>query len=108
MSARSVFLIALVFFLLPFYSVEARVWHLQPDGSGDAPTIAAAIDSVASSGDIIVLADGTYSGDGNRDLSNNEKSFLIKSQNGTPAACIIDLQGSADDPHWGIIYEDGG
>jgi hypothetical protein len=108
MPARSSFLIAIVFFLLHFYSADARVWLLQPDGSGDAATIAAAIDSAATNGDVIVLADGIYTGEGNRDLSNGEKWFLIKSQSGDPTTCIIDLQGSADDPHWGIIYVDGG
>ncbi|MBZ0267958.1 hypothetical protein K8I85_07370 [bacterium] len=37
----------------------ARQWHVYPDGSGDAPTIAAAIDSSAA-GDEILLHPGTY------------------------------------------------
>lgn len=46
----------------------ARTWLINPQGTGDAPTIAAAIDSVALFYDIIELADGVYTGDGNRDL----------------------------------------
>jgi hypothetical protein len=38
-----------------------------PDGSGDAPTIQAAIDSSAPQ-DVVELADGTFIGPGNRDL----------------------------------------
>jgi hypothetical protein len=37
----------------------ARTWHVHPDGSGDAPTIRAAMDS-AVSGDDVLLAPGTY------------------------------------------------
>jgi hypothetical protein len=37
----------------------ARTWHVHADGSGDAPTIRAAMDS-AVSGDDVLLAPGTY------------------------------------------------
>lgn len=37
----------------------ARMWHVFPDGSGDAPTIAAAIDS-SSAPDTIAVHPGTY------------------------------------------------
>ncbi len=108
MLARTTILVIVLFSLLPFSSAEARVWVLQADGTGDAPTIAAAIDSVADAGDVIELVDGTYTGDGNRDLEDAGKLFVLRSQSGNPTACIIDLQGSAADPHWGIIYSDDG
>jgi hypothetical protein len=38
-----------------------------PDGSGDLPTIQAALNA-SPRGTIIELADGTYAGEGNRDL----------------------------------------
>jgi hypothetical protein len=108
MSKRLTFLIGLLLFLLPFSSAEARVWVLQPDGSGDAPTIRAAIDSVDFGGDVIELMDGIYSGPNNRDLNNLGKSFLVRSQSGNPTSCIIDLEGNVDEWHWGIAYvEDG-
>jgi len=108
MSKRFALLICLLFFLLPFSYAEARVWVLHPDGSGDAPTIQAAIDSLYFSDDVIELVDGVYTGQGNRDLHNGGKSFLMRSQSGDPTNCIIDLQGTADEWHWGIAYAEDG
>lgn len=101
-------LLVLVLFLLLPSSASPRVWLVRPDGSGDAPTIAAAIDSVNSGDDVIELADGTYTGDGNRDLTNMEKTIVIRSANGDPAACIIDCQGSETDLHEFIAFWGGG
>ncbi len=41
---------------LPCHAIE---WHINPEGTGDAPTIQAAFD-LANAGDVIVLASGTY------------------------------------------------
>lgn len=38
----------------------ATTWEVFPDGSGDAPTIQAAIDSAAASGDTVLVHTGTY------------------------------------------------
>jgi len=80
---------------------------VKPDGTGDAPTIQAAVDSL-SSGDEIVLADGVYTGEGNRDVYNSEKLFAISSQSGVPADCVIDCQGSEGEPHRAFSYSGGG
>jgi hypothetical protein len=47
---------------------SAAVWNVNAAGTGDAPTIQAAFD-LASPGDEIVLAPGTYQGDNTRDIS---------------------------------------
>ena len=59
----------------------ARVWHVEPDSTGDAPTIRAAIDS-ASTGDIVELADGTFTGSGNRQIEFLGKAITVKSASG--------------------------
>ncbi len=58
----------------------------------DYSTIQSAIDA-AYWGDTILIADGTYTGDGNKNLENNGKSLIIQSENG-PDNCIIDCENS--------------
>ncbi len=58
MRASLVFAILLsVQFFTP--TAHATTWHILPDGTGDAPTIQAGIDS-ASAGDTVLVASGTY------------------------------------------------
>jgi hypothetical protein len=60
---------------------------------GDAATIQAGID-LAQLGDAVVLADGTFTGAGNRDLLVT-KDVTVRSGSGNPAACVIDAQLAA-------------
>jgi len=46
-------------YLVAASPAQARTWYITPDGTGDAPTIQAGIDS-AVAGDIVELACGTY------------------------------------------------
>jgi M6 family metalloprotease-like protein len=69
-------------------------------------TIQAAIDA-AESGSVIELADGTYTGNGNRDLDFLGKALTLRSENRDPATCVIDCQGSPADPHRGLIFHSG-
>ena len=77
-----------------------RTWHVMVDGSGDVPTIQAAVDS-ALAGDTILVGPGVYTGPGNTDvfvdafklIRNGGNSLLITSQDG-PSETIMDAQGN--------------
>ncbi len=73
---------------------------------GDQPTIQAAID-VAVNGDEVVIANGTYTGTGNRDLDFDGKAITVRSASGDPALCIIDCQGTELEAHRGFYFRDG-
>lgn len=79
---------------------------VRPDGLGDYATIQAAIDSV-SAGTHILLTDGVFEGDGNRDLDFGGKALVLRSQSGCAASCIIDCDGSPASPYRGIIMTSG-
>jgi hypothetical protein len=71
----------------------ATTYLVRPDGTGDFPTIQAAV-AASASGDVIELANGTFTGPGNRDVDYLSKLVTIRSQSGNPEACVIDCQGS--------------
>jgi hypothetical protein len=59
---------------------------------GNYPTIQQAID-VAQTGDTVLVYDGIYTGDGNKNLDFKGKKITVTSLNG-PASTIIDCEGS--------------
>ncbi len=69
------------------------------------PTIQQAINR-AWNGSIIWVADGTYTGDGNRDIDFMGKAVTLRSENG-PDNCVIDCGGKPSDPHIGIHFRRG-
>jgi hypothetical protein len=70
----------------------ATTYVVKPDGTGDFPTIQAAIDA-ASDGDVVELAAGTFIGDGNRNMDFLGKAITVRSQSGNPSFCIVDCEG---------------
>jgi len=73
------------------------------DGSVAHPfdAIQEAID-VSLSGDIVVVADGTYTGAGNRNVSYGGRPITVRSENG-PEGCVVDLEFAAR----GFDFESG-
>ena len=66
----------------------ARTWYINPEGTGDAPTIQAAM-SFASSGDIILLDCGTYY---EHDIG-MRSGIRLQSVTGLPDCAVVDAQG---------------
>jgi len=79
------------FLLVPPVSRTGRRITVDPYGTGDVPTLQAAVDA-ASNGDLIELADGSYSGPGNRDVVVTGKAVLLFSASGNPEQCTIDCE----------------
>jgi hypothetical protein len=66
------------------------------------PTVQSGIDA-AVDGDTVRVADGVYTGDGNRDIDLEGKAILVTSENG-PKVTIIDCEGSESDQHRGFYF----
>ncbi len=84
---------------------DAAVLHVYPDGSGDYPTIQAAI-FAASNGDEIELADGIYNGHGNSEIYFVGRAITVRSRSGVPENCIIDCGGDLSSPRRGFYFTD--
>lgn len=68
-------------------------------------TIQEGIDA-ACDGDTVLVADGIYTGDGNRDIDYFGKAILVTSENG-PHVTIIDCEASGWENHRGFIFTHG-
>lgn len=85
---------SLTMFALLFHAGPAggTTYIIRPDGSGDFPTIQAGVDG-STSGDTLLLADGVFSGPGNRNLTMDMRATYIFAQSGQATSCAIDLEG---------------
>jgi len=65
-------------------------------------TIQEAINAAEDS-DMVIVADGIYTGPGNRDIDFKGKAIIVRSESG-PENCIIDCNGTEDDRHRGFYF----
>jgi len=83
----------------------AATYYVNPGQS-----IQDAIDS-ATDGDTIILALGSYKGEGNRDIDFHGKAIIVRSTDpedpDVVAATIVDCEGSDTDPHRGFAFRSG-
>ena len=74
---------------------QARTIYVDANGTGDYPTIQAAVND-SNNGDIIILQPSTYTGSGNRNIDSNGKSITVQSTDpcnpAIVAATVIDCQ----------------
>ncbi len=106
--ARGKVLFILAFLLSTSVASAQCDWMVRPDGTGDFPTIQAAINSgLVQEGDVICLTDGKFTGAGNRDIDYGGRAITIRSESGNPESCIIDCEGTIIDPHRGFVFLSG-
>jgi len=88
----------------------ARIITVDDDGPADFNNIQAAIDD-SNDGDTIIVADGIYTGEGNRDIDFLGKAITVRSIDPNApniiAATIIDCNGVWLDRHRGFHFHNG-
>lgn len=89
--------LGLLIALLAWAGTQGTTHTLRPDGTGDFATIQDAVNAAAE-GDVIVLEDGIYSGDGNRNVLIHGKAITIRSQSGLAGGVIIDCAADSLNP----------
>jgi predicted outer membrane repeat protein len=97
----SLFLLTVVLLAVFAQVVQANTINVP----GDQPTIQAGIDACVD-GDTVMVADGTYTGDGNRDIDFMGKAIVVMSENG-PEVTIIDCEASYENQHRGFSFHSG-
>lgn len=99
MRSKVLRILALISLVLAGHAAPSlgAVYLLRPDGSGDFPTIQQALAAVDSA-DLILLANGTYTGAENRNIDFLGKAVTLRSQSGNPDSCILDCSMRDADP----------
>jgi parallel beta-helix repeat protein/predicted outer membrane repeat protein len=81
--------------------VRGAVIHVPDEYSTIQAGIQAAVD-----GDTVLVADGTYKGEGNRDITFLGKAIVVTSEHG-PEVTIVDCEGVPRERRRGFIFTDG-
>jgi hypothetical protein len=76
----------------PTLRLRKRNWIIRPDGSGDAPTIQAGVDSAASF-ERVILEAGVFAGPGNYDIDFHGKPVTLSARDESTVA-VIDCGGN--------------
>jgi hypothetical protein len=85
------------------YCEVPESWDVHLDGSGDVTDLQSAIDS-STHGDTIIVADGRYSGERNRNLNfGGRQGILLYAENG-PQNTIVDSEGSTTTPRRAFTF----
>ncbi len=85
---------------------QAKIITVDNNNPANFSTIQAAID-VAVDGDEVIVAEGIYTGEGNRDIDFLGKAITIRGATSDPNDCIIDCQGTSANPHRGFKFVNG-
>ncbi len=89
---------------------QARTIYVDANGTGDYPTIQAAVND-SNTGDTIIVRPGQYCGPGNRDIDFLGKAITVQSiDSNDPCvvdSTIIDCNGTTTEPHRGFHFHNG-
>jgi hypothetical protein len=91
--------------ILAALSAASLGWAATIRVPAEYPTIQAGIEA-ASGGDTVLVAEGTYTGDGNRDIVFLGKDIVVHAESG-PQHTVVDCGGSESEPHRGFLFESG-
>ncbi len=84
----------------------AATYVVLPDGTGDFPTIQAALNAAAAS-DTIALGTGVFLGEGNRDIDFLGKDVTVMSLARDASSVLIDCQGTVEENHRAFVFNRG-
>ncbi len=93
-------LVGALMLILSSQAAKAATIHVP----ADQPNIQAGIDAAAG-GDTVLVADGIYSGPGNREIDFRGQPITLRSVGGDPELCIIDC--AAAEPYTGVYFHSG-
>jgi hypothetical protein len=97
----SAFFLPILLLIICITTLQARIIHVP----ADSVTIQSGIYG-AVNGDTVLVANGTYTGDGNRDIDFGGKAIVVMSENG-PEVTIVDCEGDSLDPYRGFYFRNG-